>query len=234
MNMQKIQKPYAGKIIAVAIKKGGTGKSVFSMNIAPEVEPDVFYDTDDTPAVSTFNQFRPEDKQWNVIRLTDKIMMSSGSTIQQFASDLIDAREQGKTVLVDCGGFDSALTRTAVALADIIISPVNDDPSDILGLQEFSTVLNEISAEMGIKKVAHVVLNKVHPTRTNFKAIDTHLERFDNLIRVDTAIPRDNIIPEKFGEGLGIVEHITTRHGRAGNAMRSLYLKIRKILNEMQ
>lgn len=44
-----------------------------------------------------------KDKQWNVIRLTDKIMMSSGSTIQQFASDLIDAREQGKTVLVDCG-----------------------------------------------------------------------------------------------------------------------------------
>lgn len=80
-------------------------------------------------------------------------MMSSGSSIQQFASDLIDAREKGKTVLVDCGGFDSALTRTAVALADIIISPVNDDPSDILGLQESSTVLNEISDEMGVKKL---------------------------------------------------------------------------------
>ncbi|EKS9266595.1 hypothetical protein QC837_004536 [Salmonella enterica] len=61
-----------------------------------------------------------------------------------------------------------------------------------------------------------------------------HIERFDNLIRVDTAIPRDNIIPEKFGEGLGIVEHITTRHGRAGNAMRSLYLDMRKILDEIQ
>lgn len=41
--MKKEQNPYAGKIIAVAIKKGGTGKSTISMNIAPEIQPDNFY-----------------------------------------------------------------------------------------------------------------------------------------------------------------------------------------------
>lgn len=231
--MQKTRKPYAGKIIAVAIKKGGTGKSALSMNIAPEVEPDDFYDTDDTPAVSTFNKFRPDNKRWNVIRVTDKIASASGG-VEQFASNLLDAKEQGKCVLVDCGGFDSAITRTAVALADLIISPVNDDPSDVLGLQEFSLVLDEISKEMGTKKVAHVVMYKVHPSRINFKDVDSYLEQFDNLVRMDTAIPLDKNVPSKFGEGMGVVEHITTRHGRAGNAMRSLYLDMRKAIDEAQ
>ncbi len=228
--MKNISNIYAGKVIAVAIKKGGTGKSALSMNIAPEINPDIFYDTDDTPAVSTFNQFRSEENRWNVIRLTTKM----DGVVDRFISELLEAKESGKSVLIDCGGFDSALTRTAVAAADLIISPVNDDPSDILGLQEFSDVLREISEDMGEKKVAHVVLNKVHPSRTNFKDVDEYLSKFDNLVRMDTAVPMDKTVPSKFGEGMGVVEHLTTRHGRAGNAMRSLFLDIRTAIQNVQ
>lgn len=224
--MSEIKNLYAGKIITVAIKKGGTGKSTICMNIAPEIKPDIFYDTDDTPAMSTFNQFRDEDKRWNVIRLT-----SQSIGVDKFIHDLVEAKESGKCVLIDCGGFDSALTRTAIAAADLILSPVNDDPSDILGLQEFSRVLNDISEEMGSDKIAHVVLNKVHPSRTNFKDIDTYLDAFPNLVRLDTAIPLDKTVPAKFGEGLGVVEQTATRHGRAGNAMRSLFLDLRTIIS---
>jgi cellulose biosynthesis protein BcsQ len=60
-------------------------------------------------------------------------------------------------------GFDSAITRTAVAAADLILSPFHDDPSDILGLIEFSQVLEEISIKMGKTLKAHIVMNKVHP-----------------------------------------------------------------------
>ncbi|EKN4180871.1 ParA family protein [Yersinia enterocolitica] len=228
--MKNISNIYAGKVIAVAIKKGGTGKSALSMNIAPEINPDIFYDTDDTPAVSTFNQFRSEESRWNVIRLTTKM----DGVVDRFISELLEAKESGKSVLIDCGGFDSALTRTAVAAADLIISPVNDDPSDILGLQEFSDVLREISEDMGEKKVAHVVLNKVHPSRTNFKDVDEYLSKFDNLVRMDTAVPMDKTVPSKFGEGMGVVEHLTTRHGRAGNAMRSLFLDMRTAIQNVQ
>ncbi len=34
--MNKEHNPYSGKIIAVAIPKGGVGKSALSINIAPE------------------------------------------------------------------------------------------------------------------------------------------------------------------------------------------------------
>lgn len=228
--MNTISNPYAGKIIAVAIKKGGTGKSAISMNIAPEVNPDIFYDTDDTPAVTTVNQFRADDKRWNVVRLTTQME----DVADRFINELLTAKDEGKCVLIDCGGFDSALTRTAVAVADLIISPVNDDPSDILGLQQFSEVLREISQQMGVYKKAHVVLNKVHSSRTNFKDFDEYLSGFDNLIRLDTAIPLDKTVPSKFGEGLGVVESLTTKHGRAGNAMRSLFLDMRTAIQNIQ
>ncbi|WP_407197392.1 ParA family protein [Citrobacter freundii] len=142
--MNKEHNPYAGKIIVVSIPKGGVGKSALSMNIAPDVDPDVFYDADLIPAITTFNNFREDDKKWNVIRLKNGV-----DSAEKFAADLMDAKEKGLTVLVDCGGFDSAITRTAVAAADLILSPFHDDPSDILGLIEFSQVLEEISIKMG-------------------------------------------------------------------------------------
>jgi len=216
-------------IVAVGIKKGGTGKSMIALNIAPEINPDVFYDTDDTSSISTFNSFRPEGKRWNVIRLTDDM---EGVT-NRFITELVAAKEQGKTVLVDCGGFDSALTRAAVGAADLIISPFIDDPSEILGLQKFSEVLEQISKDMGEKKIAHVLLNKVHPQRTNFTDVDTFISQFDNLVRFDTAIPTDKTLPARFGEGMGIVELVATRHGRAGNAMRSLFLDMRTAIEKV-
>ena len=216
-------------IVAVGIKKGGTGKSMIALNIAPEINPDVFYDTDDTSSISTFNSFRPEGKRWNVIRLTDDM---EGVT-NRFITELVAAKEQGKTVLVDCGGFDSALTRAAVGAADLIISPFIDDPSEILGLQKFSEVLEQISKDMGEKKIAHVLLNNVHPQRTNFTDVDTFISQFDNLVRFDTAIPTDKTLPARFGEGMGIVELVATRHGRAGNAMRSLFLDMRTAIEKV-
>ena len=227
--MKKALNPYTGMIVAVGIKKGGTGKSMIALNIAPEINPDVFYDTDDTSSISTFNSFRPEGKRWNVIRLTDDM---EGVT-NRFITELVAAKEQGKTVLVDCGGFDSALTRAAVGAADLIISPFIDDPSEILGLQKFSEVLEQISKDMGEKKIAHVLLNKVHPQRTNFTDVDTFISQFDNLVRFDTAIPTDKTLPARFGEGRGIVELVATRHGRAGNAMRSLFLDMRTAIEKV-
>lgn len=227
--MKKTLNLYSGKIVAVAIKKGGTGKSMVALNIAPEVNPDIFYDTDDTSSITTFNAFRSDDKRWNVIRLTDDM---EGVT-NRFITELVAAKEQGKTVLVDCGGVDSALTRAAVGAADLIISPFIDDPSEILGLQKFSEVLEEISRDMGEKKIAHVLLNKAHPQRTNFTDVDNFINQYDNLVRFDTAIPQDKILPAKFGEGMGIVELVASRHGRAGNAMRSLFLDMRMAIENI-
>ncbi|WP_337024521.1 MULTISPECIES: ParA family protein [unclassified Pantoea] len=222
--MNALNNPYSGKVIIVAIKKGGTGKSLLSMNIAPEIDPDIFYDTDTTPAVTTFNSFR--DKQWNVVRLTDDM----DNVVDRFIAEVLDAKEKGLSVLVDCGGFDSSLTRAAVAMADLILSPLNDDPSDILGLHEFSKVLEEISAELDVKKTAHVVMNKVHASRRNFTDIDSYISQFDNLKRMDTAIPMDKAAPLKFGMGLGVVEHVSTRYSNSGNAMRSLFLDMRNAI----
>lgn len=226
--MKKEFNPYSGKVVVVAIKKGGTGKSLISLNIAPELKPDTFYDTDPTPAITTFNGFRSEKSRWNVVRLTDDME----NVVDRFIAEVLDAKEKGQTVLVDCGGFDSSLTRAAVALADLIISPLNDEPSDILGLHEFSKVLNEISEDLGHKKIAHVVMNKVRPNRRNYSDIDAFIAQFDNLVRMETAIPLDKAAPQKFGQGLGVVEHTTTRHSNAGNAMRSLFLDMRNVMEK--
>lgn len=228
INMSDVHNPYAGKVIAVAIPKGGVGKSTMSMNIAPEVKPDVFYDTDTTPAISTFNSFRPENERWNVIRLKSGV-----DSANKFAADILEAKEQGKTILIDCGGFDSALTRIAIATADLILSPFVDDPTDLLGVQIFSEALHEISHEMGSNITAYLVMYKVHPSRTNFRYVDEHLAQFDNLKRLPTAIPTDITVKDKFGEGFGVVEHLTTRHGRAGTAFRALFNDMRDVVKDI-
>jgi chromosome partitioning protein len=86
--MNKEHNPYAGKIIVVSIPKGGVGKSALSMNIAPDVDPDVFYDADLIPAITTFNNFRRMIK-WNVIRLKNGV-----DSAEKFAADLMDAKEK--------------------------------------------------------------------------------------------------------------------------------------------
>ncbi|MFV9215700.1 ParA family protein, partial [Serratia fonticola] len=91
----------------------------------------------------------------------------------------------------------------------------------------------QISKDMGEKKIAHVLLNKVHPQRTNFTDVDTFISQFDNLVRFDTAIPTNKTLPARFGEGMGIVELVATRHGRAGNAMRSLFLDMRTAIEKV-
>ncbi|PHM37585.1 ATPase [Xenorhabdus mauleonii] len=221
---------YKGLIIAVAIKKGGTGKSSVTINIAPEVDPDVIYDTDDTPAITTANKFRREKEQWNVIRLLAKSLNS----VSDFINELITAKEEKKCILIDCGGFDSAFTRAAIAAADIIIAPVADDFTDMLGLAEFDSVLHQISKDTGEKKIAYVLLNKMHPSRKNFSDFEEFISGFEHLVKLDTIIPTDKAIPQKFGEGYGIVEHVATRHGRGGNAMRSLFFDLRDIAINIQ
>ncbi|MCP9270460.1 ParA family protein [Xenorhabdus sp. XENO-1] len=225
-----MNKIYQGLIIAVAVKKGGKGKSTIVINIAPEVNPDVIYDTDDTPAISTANSFRDKKKQWNIVRLQAK----SSNAVNDFINELITVKEKNQCVLIDCGGFDSAFTRAAIAAADMIIAPVADDFTDMLGLVEFDIVLQQISKDVGEKKIAHVLLNKMHPSRKNFSDFEEFISSFEHLVKLDTSIPTDKAIPQKFGEGYGIVEQLTTSHGRGGNAMRSLFFDMRDIALSIQ
>nr|WP_242451018.1 hypothetical protein [Sodalis glossinidius] len=110
----------------------------------------------------------------------------------------------------------------------MIISPFIDDPSEILGLQKFSEVLEQISRDMGNKKSS-----PRSSKQGSSSAYQFHRYRFDNLVRLDTAIPTDKTLPAKFGEGMGIVELLATRHGRTGNAMRSLFLDMRKTIERI-
>lgn len=87
-------------------------------------------------------------------------------------------------VLIDVGGFDSDINRTALRYSDKIIIPVSDSVTEVLGWMTFREILKEISTSADF----YMILNNIHPLTKNFNTIkeaiaDTNVKLLDTIVR---------------------------------------------------
>lgn len=208
-------------IIAVAHQKGGVGKTTVIVNVAAEVNPDVLIDLDAHRSLVIINSLRGEGNLMPVVTCESK-----GDLIKHLKKS-----GEGKTVLIDCGGFDSELNRLAIAAADLVIVPANDDTTELIGLRHFNTVLGDVSREMNAHITGRVLFNRVHPSRTKFDSIESFLDNAKHLQRLDSVIPRLQAYPDAIGHGLGVTECKKTKYGTAASKMKKLVEEIKGLVS---
>lgn len=173
-------------IICISNSKGGTGKTSVSLNLIHHIEPDLIIDADVHKGIS------------NLLSLGKNTIEIRHATSKQ---QIINWAKTNKTVLIDCGGFDSDITRYAISQADYIITPTSDDPTDQFALIEFNKVMKAVSQMVNEKLTAHILINRVHHSRQDFKDLDNLLSGLEHLERLPFTIPQSALIPKSAFKG---------------------------------
>ena len=208
-------------IISLAHNKGGVGKTTTALNLIPVLKPDVIIDQDAHSGLEVLNQLR--EQPFNVITCDNKKELIN----------ILKTSEQGKMILIDCGGFDSDLNRIAIAASDLIIVPANDDVTELIGLKSFDKVLADLSKNFKKELTGHVLYTRAHPSRKNFDYIDEYLSKSNYLKRLNSIISHRKTFEIAKRDGLGVVEHKKTKYGDSAKEIKVLAKEISEFLKDL-
>lgn len=209
-----------GKIIAIAHQKGGVGKTTTGLNIAAVIKPDILIDQDLHNGLVILNRLRKSGELANVVTCETK-----SELIAQLRQ-----RDEGKTIMVDCGGFDSDLNRVVIAVADLIVVPCNGDVTERIGLRKFEKVLSEVGQEVGKFIKGHVLYCRHHPNTKRFEGLDEFLSHSQHMTRFESLTPYRADYNRASERGLGVVEYKPTKGSKAARELTKLCEEIKSIL----
>jgi chromosome partitioning protein len=206
-------------IITIAHDKGGTGKSLTCLNLLATLKPDIAIDLDTRKDLTMLNNDRPENKRFNVIGCDN---------VKALISQLKQS-DQGKLIIVDCGGFDSELTSIAITAADLVITPCNGTTTERNGLKSFSRILARQSKKANRTIKGYILLNRTDPRRKDFSIIDNFIEGAPNLTRLKSVISSRKIITDSAEFGLSVAE-INNKSVALANAK----IELNELTNELK
>ena len=208
-------------IIDVAHTKGGVGKSTIATNLAIEMNADLL-DLDIQNSSIGFSRFGPQRS----------IKFIRGQVLQQPDLDFLSGYKgtKDKHLIVDSGGYDSAIVRQLIIASDLIITPVAVSQVELMGLQNFDKVIHA-AGQVNKNINAYVLFNRV----TRFQKND--LELFKDYIRKDisdykilnTQLGDRKAYKDAFAAGVSVCE--LNKKAPASEEIRSLVLEIIDLLN---
>ena len=210
-------------IVAIGHQKGGVGKSAIAWHIAFALKPDLLVDMDFQESVTSFNTIRKNAGH-------QPLPVVSMKTEKELLS-LIKSDHDSQLVVIDLGGFDSRLNRIVIGSADLVITPIYDRPTEILGLVKFKEILSEIGEQANDHIHSHVLINRVHHSRRNYDNITGSIEKL-GFGMMNTKIVDSGSISESVGEGLSLSEFKSTSKHRAIQCFDQLASEVRQLLKE--
>ena len=198
------------EIIVIAHSKGGTGKSTIIWNLAHFIKSLrkklIIIDLD-------FQQ-----TQYYLNEIRKSISLDSIEVIRpQSTSELINILEtsKGDYILIDVGGYDNDINRTAISWADKIVVPLSDSVTDVLGFKTFENILSEIQ-----NPFINIVLNNIHPLTKNFDTIKKAIGDNENIKLLNSIIRTRKIYKTSMGNGKSVFD---TTHELAQKEIMELY-----------
>ena len=202
-------------IITVGHTKGGVGKSTIAWNLAF-----AFRELGKTVTLVDLD-FQQTLFFINEIRGVDSIEVLQPKTVAEVMQVLLKPKKQTDYTIVDVGGFDSDINRTAIDMSNKVVVPISDSITEVLGFKTFENIL----ADMILDTKAYVVLNNIHPLTKNFDIIKEAIQNNSDIELLDTVIRSRKIYRTSIGVGSSVFD---TSHKIAQDEIRGLRDELRQ------
>ena len=166
------------KTIAISHQKGGVGKSLLSLHLCGAIPGAIIIDLDTQSSCAYISNAR--ETPFNVISIN-----TNDQDAEKQLFKILDQYEGKETIIIDCGGFDSSMNRTAIANSDIVLTPVKDNSFEILAFKRFMEILNEVQVKSDVKGFA--LINNVNAQTKDFDRLRDLISK-SNITLLDTII----------------------------------------------
>jgi chromosome partitioning protein len=212
-------------VIAVAHKKGGTGKTTTATNVAVELSKSfdlTVLDFDSLQQLTKFNN-----------RRSKKLKQLKVDTIEELKRVLSIQKDHQHIVLIDLGGYDSDFSRIALLLSDLVITPLSDSDNDIDGLVDFTEIMDQVQqTQKNITINNYILANRLHwNDKSTHKAFKSFASSKSDLKVFDTIITQNSVFKRMLSTGKGVSE-LTNEYHKANKQVRALIEEIKGLINE--
>lgn len=202
-------------IITIGNSKGGVGKSTIACNLAAMAAKDekkvLLIDADPQASSLNFRSIRDNDN-----------IKASAITTPTLHKDLADF-DNFELIIIDSGGRDSSIFRSAILASDILIIPVLPSVYDIWATQDTLEIVKE--AQMyNEKMISRFLLNQVMPNTIMARDALEALEKNKEIPILKNRLGSRAAFKNALATGQGVVEH--SPKSKASDELTACYYEI--------
>jgi chromosome partitioning protein len=207
-------------VITIGNGKGGVGKSTIACNLAVESAKSgirtLLVDSDSQQSSMDFRAARGDNEtlpQFQAISLVKNTIHKDVREFKDFS-----------LIIIDAGGRDTAVFRSALLACDTLIIPVLPSQYDIWAANDTIGILNEAQAFKDIN--ACFIMNQLIPNaHVSKEAIDA-LSQY-NIPVLETRLHARVAYKQSISEGKGATEY---DNGKAAGEITALWTEVKKWL----
>jgi chromosome partitioning protein len=211
------------KVITVGNVKGGVGKSTIACNLAVEAtkagKKVLLIDSDTQQSSIDFRATRAEKDlpEFQAVSITKNTIHKDVGSFKDF-----------DFIIIDAGGRDTAVFRSAVLASDLFLIPVLPSQYDIWATAGTVETLEEAKPFKDVN--ACFVINQVIPNTNVVKEALQALKDF-NIPILNTRLHARVAFKQSISDGRGVTEYeLSGKNGKASEEIMSLFQEVLKCL----
>jgi len=208
-------------IITVGNTKGGVGKTTIAVNLAVEAAKDgkrvLLVDTDPQGSSIAFRAEREKDDIKAIALVSDKLH-----------KDIKDISAAFDWIIIDAGGRDNAVFRSAVAACDLFLLPVLPSQFDVWAAEDAIKAFKELQPFNDM--LGRMVLNMVRPnTIVSSEAQEALAVYQDDIPLMPEQLHHRVAYKASISNGQGVTEYEPA--GKAAEETKNLYNQLLLLKN---